>query len=347
MSTGSTDTLTGRAVGDFLVLYKLLHVVVGLEIWYYVANIRFDWEIASGRRPLRWPGAIYLAMRLSSVGCVVTILVGLSARHVDCRIWAVFVVFFPYVELDLALFLTALRVIAISEQYRPLVAASLAAWLIHIGTSIHFLTQVGLRFQGGSMYQVHGVRVDIGSLSSCTMFASQPQLLIVSIVTLATYFALLATTICALLLQPVNSTFGVWRLLYNQGLVWFALAALTEIPTLVLLCINLSTPFNMMLQIPRVVIVSIGTTTMFRTLQNYRTNERKKEQIVATDPVPHASPQGDRSRSSTPVLPFQHVEVAITTTFDQYSDECISTLRREKSPVSPVPSCGTLKGRDT
>ncbi|KAI0259992.1 hypothetical protein BC834DRAFT_587223 [Gloeopeniophorella convolvens] len=306
-----------RILRDYLVLVKLLHVVAGLELWYFVSNAYFDWELLRGKRPLKWPGWIYLATRASSLGCSISVLIGFNARNIDCKVWAKFAFLFPILQLELSLLLTALRVTAISETYRPLMAIAAVAWIGHAVSFIHraFYWLIALtgtycpcspRAGTGrtsfsketvdthDVLQLQGQTLPLSpTTSACAMSAPQMQLLIVSIVTLVTYFILISTTLYGLLRQRKASSFGVWRMLYNQGLTWFTLAVLAEIPTLVMLCFNFSPPFNMLFQVPRTVIVSIGTTTMFRTLQNYSRTEDTQyvNQIVVIPTLLHVCVQ--------------------------------------------------------
>jgi len=90
-----------------------------------------------------------------------------------------------------------------------------------------------------------------------------------SIATITTYALLLIAMLAGLMRQRQARSFGIWNMLHQQGWIWFALAVVAEAPPLILVLLNIDPSLNFMLQVPRVVIASIGTTVMFRMLHNY------------------------------------------------------------------------------
>jgi hypothetical protein len=100
------------------------------------------------------------------------------------------------------------------------------------------------------------------------------RLLLMSITTIMLYAFLLVAMLVGLLRYRRARSFRLWNMLNKQGWIWFALAVVAEVPTLVLVLFNINPSYNLLLQIPRVVIASIGTTYMFRALARYKSNAR-------------------------------------------------------------------------
>jgi len=64
---------------------------------------------------------------------------------------------------------------------------------------------------------------------------------------------------------PSNSA-GIWRLLYQQCIIWLALASFSEIPVVVFLILNLNDPWNEMMVGSALAMLSIGAARMYRSL---------------------------------------------------------------------------------
>ncbi|KAH9981603.1 hypothetical protein BJV74DRAFT_854490, partial [Russula compacta] len=246
------------AAKDFLTLVKVLHFIDGVKFYYILFNLDFDWKLIRRKPFVTWPGLIYLAGRLASLACVVSFLVGLNiSSHINCQAWISTAFTFPLLELELSMMLIVVRVVAIWKR------SSFIIYLVAITISLH---------SAASLYLLTGVRafLDPGvEYRGCVTRAPRMHLIVMSIATITTYAILLCAMLAGLLRQRNAREFGLWNMLCQQGWIWFALAVVAEVPTLALVLSNINQSLNLVLQVPRVVIASIGTTAMFRVLYNY------------------------------------------------------------------------------
>jgi len=79
---------------------------------------------------------------------------------------------------------------------------------------------------------------------------------------------LLLTMLIGLLRHSHKSSTGVWKLLYQQCIIWIALALLAEIPPVVFLILNLNDAWNEMFIGVAIFILSIGAARMYRSLSD-------------------------------------------------------------------------------
>ncbi|KZV71905.1 hypothetical protein PENSPDRAFT_377020 [Peniophora sp. CONT] len=63
--------------------------------------------------------------------------------------------------------------------------------------------------------------------------------------------------------------FPLWSILWNQGLLYFALAVMVEAPLMVFLLLNLNEVMNAMFVVPAVVMMAAGSTRFYRILTQY------------------------------------------------------------------------------
>ncbi|KAI0265346.1 hypothetical protein BC834DRAFT_181720 [Gloeopeniophorella convolvens] len=311
----------GAVIQDYITVVKVLHFIDGLKVWYFLSNLDFDWKLLSGGRTLRWPSLIYLASRFTSIACVISFMIGLNVSHqIDCQPWISIAFTFPLVEFELALLLIVVRVIAIWERSNIVTGIAIATLTVHFGVSLHLLT--GIRAAWTVAPDYHG----------CVVSVPQMHLIAMSIATIATYAILLLTMLAGLLRRRQARSFGVWKMLCQQGWMWFALAVAAEVPTLVLVVVNINHPYNLLLQIPRIVIASIGTTMMFRVLYNYNTGRSRETSGVAN--ILRFRPETMVGSSSAPTSPpFDQLKISVHTTTVGYSDEQVMNFQLQEKAL--------------
>ncbi|KAN0139364.1 hypothetical protein V8E53_002865 [Lactarius tabidus] len=248
---------------DFITVVKLLHFIDGVKVCYFVSNLDFDWTLLRSRPTKKWPSLVYLASRFTSIACVVSFLIGLNiTSRVNCQAWISTAFVFPLLELELALVLIVIRVIAIWECSNAIISLTTAALSAHSGVSLYLLTGIHSFYDPGPNYR------------GCVVYAPRMRLLLMSITTIMLYAFLLVSMLVGLLRSRGARSFRLWNVLNKQGWIWFALAVVAEVPTLMLVLLNINPSYNLLLQIPRVVIASIGTTYMFRVIARYKSNAR-------------------------------------------------------------------------
>ncbi|KAI0248207.1 hypothetical protein BJV78DRAFT_835165 [Lactifluus subvellereus] len=69
-----------------------------------------------------------------------------------------------------------------------------------------------------------------------------------------------------LLRHAHRSSTGIWYLLYQQCIIWIALASIAEVPAVVFIILNLNDAWNAMFVHLAVAIVSLGAARLYRSL---------------------------------------------------------------------------------
>jgi len=296
---------------DFTTVVKVLHFIDGVKFWYFFSNLDFDWMLVHRRPSLTWPALIYLANRLTSVSCVVSTLTGLNvSSQINCQAWISTAFLFPLLELELALLLIVVRVVAIWKCSSIIIGLNIIALATHSGVSLHLLTGIRAIWDRGPDYK------------GCIVGVPRMHLVSMSIATITFYAFLLTAMLVGLLRQRQARSFGVWKMLCQQGWVWFALAVAAEVPTLTLVLLNINPALNLLFQVPRVVIASIGTTAMFRMLYNYPVRREAGIPINILRPV---TDSGSVTAASS--QPINGLKVSVHTITDSFGEE---TTRKEE-----------------
>jgi len=289
---------------DFLTVVKVLHFNDGVKFWYLLSNLDFDWMLVHRKPSLTWPSLIYLANRLAAVGCIVSTMVGLNvSSQINCQAWITMAFLFPLLELEFALLLIVVRVVAIWKRSNIIVSLNIIALATHSGVSLHLLTGIRSIWDSGPDYK------------GCIIGVPRMHLVSMSIATIMFYAFLLTAMFVGLLRQRQAGSFGLWKMLSQQGWVWFALAVAAEVPTLTLVLLNIDPALNLLFQVPRVVIASIGTTTMFRMLYNY-SGRRPGESGVRINVL---RPVTDSSTATA--VSSQPLKVSVHTATDNFGEE--------------------------
>jgi len=66
-----------------------------------------------------------------------------------------------------------------------------------------------------------------------------------------------------------GGTFQLGHLLWKQGVIWFLLATVAEVPPTVFIFLDLNDPLNDMFLMPWLIIMSIAATRMYRSLVDF------------------------------------------------------------------------------
>jgi len=141
---------------------------------------------------------------------------------------------------------------------------------------------------------------------------------------------LLLTMLVGLLRYAHESSTGMWKLLYQQCIVWLALAFLAEIPPVVFLSLNWNSAWGEMFTMPAITILSIGAARMYRSLSErgsfteYMSSDRSKSfripspaaqhrQAIVSGPLHFASPMqsGIPTTCEAPVFLADHIPVEL------------------------------------
>ncbi|KAI9448707.1 hypothetical protein F5148DRAFT_1250441 [Russula earlei] len=240
---------------DAMAFIKILNVMGGIYIWEFVTSLWFEWEIITGKRKYRWTVWLYSGCRLSALISMITIFVGFdSERPLDCKAWLLVVYFFAYAAFVFASALVILRIIAIWE-WKPIVTAiAVTAWLVNISIYIRSMSRADSTWSPKAQ--------------TCLVLHTEHSIEPVTM-TLVEDTVLLVLMLSGLRRYKEAGMFGLWRFLYRQGLFWLVWITIAEIPPTVLIMLNLNDYFNLMFQVPELIMMAVGASRIYRGLAEY------------------------------------------------------------------------------
>ncbi|KAH9034713.1 hypothetical protein EDB85DRAFT_2144148 [Lactarius pseudohatsudake] len=248
-----------RVLADLVALIKLNHFLGGVYIWEFVLNLDFEYSILMGKRKLTWTSPLYLGCRWSSMSLIIIQFLGYDTPHeINCQISA-------YLTLLFASALIALRITALWEHNKNVVAIAFTSWLANF--TIYVYSTVKSR--GGWTGSICVIQDTFHS--NISIFS-----------TLAMDFLLLALMFVGLLRWKVRSGV-IFQLMYAQGLAWVLVVTLAEIPPAVFIALNLNDPMNMVFQVVGLSIMSIGASRTYRGLVDYPFSNSPPFEAAATN----------------------------------------------------------------
>ncbi|KAH9956517.1 hypothetical protein BC827DRAFT_1385966 [Russula dissimulans] len=243
---------------------KLWHAAAGLYLWEFFTTLDYEWNIIQGRRPFRWPAfLIYSVTRLATLMSIVFALFNLNAKgHYNCEAVAVFTLGFGYIAFSGGSFLILLRMIAIWNKRKSIIAIAAIMW----GTYVAFLIQGIVR-----AYIYAQIRSAYLETMNICMVTNVQSLKLNIIVTLVSDILLLLIMLIGLLRLRYHEhgAFSMGRLLWKQGLIWLFIATASEVPqaihstTYVFIC------YLWLFWVPSLVALSIAATRIHRSLADF------------------------------------------------------------------------------
>jgi len=241
---------------QFASLTYLNHLVGGIYLWEIVLNLHHDWElIKNPSKGSPWVKLIYIACRYFALGAIIAIITAFNVNvEINCNALAKCVYVFSYFSSWLASVLVGIRVMAIWNYNRLRVVIVVALLCALAGVFSFDLTKADAIWSPET--------------NMCQDVRTQDSRLNVTI-TPVVDIGLLLIMLQGLLRWEPEGRFGLWRFLWNQGLVWVLLAVITEVPILVFLWLNLNQVMNLMLLLPGTLILIIGATRIYRNLSQF------------------------------------------------------------------------------
>ncbi|KAI9508558.1 hypothetical protein F5148DRAFT_1283934 [Russula earlei] len=262
---------------DEWAVVKLWHALAGLYFWEFLNTLDYEWSIIKGHRPYRWSIWIYSLTRVAALISVILSLIGVDdSTQYNCQIQNKFQFIFGYLTFATASLLILLRIIAIWNEKKIVIAIATTVWAVNLSFFIRGIVRVNNQLYGyntsGSYHllnpQIHSVWVPAGTTCEVTNIQSTKPNIILA---LATDLVLVGIMLVGLLRLGYHErgAFGIGHLLWKQGLIWLLIATVAEVPPAVFIILNLNEPFNEMFQIPAMIALSIAATRIHRSLTDF------------------------------------------------------------------------------
>lgn len=238
-------------------LMKIVHLFGGIYFWEVVTTLDFEWEIFTGKRPWRWSFVVYLTARLLCLGAVILNLIGYDVTsELNCNAWLRTVLVMSWFSVAIASFLLALRGIAIWGRDKMVITVALLCLSANIGVSFYSSTE------SNTVWNQQAKACAVTGTSSFRW--SILTNLIVDLTLLSIMFVGV--------MRKKNAT-RLWRILYFQGIFWIMTAIATEVPCVILPFMNMSDAWNLLFQMPHMVLMVTMSTRLYRDLFQYITND--------------------------------------------------------------------------
>ncbi|KAF8492443.1 hypothetical protein F5888DRAFT_1806871 [Russula emetica] len=278
--------------------------VDGIFIWEFIVTLDYEWSVIRGRRPYRWTIWIYSLTRVATLASVVLNIYTIDVTHINCQVTVGLQFVFAYLAFAASSLLIVLRIIAIWNRNRIIVAFATGVW----GINITFLIQGVIRFRAS--WEINN---EIG-LGGCVFYLDS--------IRLSTVVAFAADTILLLIMlfgRPV-ALFANYRTLdspvyfLHKGVVWLLLVVATELTPTVFILLDLNQLLDLMFQVPWMIAMSIAATRMYRSLSDFLS-------LDVSQKIPSTSGRftfESNGTSTTPVL-LAGIQVAVHTTHEQRS----------------------------
>ncbi|KAN0111499.1 hypothetical protein V8E52_008522 [Russula decolorans] len=249
---------TTESPGNPLMVLKFWLIVSGIYIWEFVTTLDFEWSVIRGHQRYRWSIWIYTISRISGLVVVSLALFNFSATsEFNCQAWVTIGWAFSALGgYGLSSLLIMLRIFAIWDRNKIVLAISAIIWLINLG------------FQLAGIIKIRSVWVPaqsacvIANIESCkdyyvNLLANDAILLLIMLA------GLMRLRLRARAFHDLTS------ILWKQGVIWLVVATAAELPQVLLLLLNLNESLNFLFLLPAMVTTIIAATRTYRSLVIY------------------------------------------------------------------------------
>ncbi|KAH9962351.1 hypothetical protein BC827DRAFT_1383519 [Russula dissimulans] len=229
----------------------------GLYIWELITHLDYEWSVVQGHRPYRWTIWVYSADRLATITAVIIFLVSLvTTTPINCKVLTILQFAFAYMTFSFSSLLIVLRVIAIWNKNKFVMAFAVAIWLSNASFLIYGITQISAEWVPSDL--TCGLP---NTLSNKLAITAMP----------VTDIALLLIMLIGLLRlrHRGGGRLGLGQLLWKQGVIYLFVATISEITPAVFLFLNLNDELDLMFLIPSLITMSIAATRMYRSLAEF------------------------------------------------------------------------------
>ncbi|KAH8994749.1 hypothetical protein EDB86DRAFT_1244775 [Lactarius hatsudake] len=263
-----------------LAFIRPIHVTGGIYIWEIIAFIGFEYSVIWKKRKFTWSFLLYLGCRWFPLFFIASQFLGFDTSHkINCQAWIIFSFLSGYLSFMCASALIILRVAILWNRNKTVIAFACAVWICNMAIDAYSLTTLHSAWTGSFCGVSHTERLRISVLSN---FITDVILLVLMLIGLRRW-------------KNASKSFGVWGLLYTQGLIWVMIVTLAEIPPTVFILLNLNDPMNMIFQALSLIITALGAARLYRGLIDYPASNSSVKVVSSSS-----------GRHSELVSPFSH-----------------------------------------
>lgn len=231
-----------------------MHTLLGLYIWEWVISLDFDWQYISGKKKFRWPMVFYFLNRYCLLFALIGIAIALNVTsEINCQGLYTFNQCFGNAAIGLASINLSLRTMAVWSQkwyiVIPLVAVILGHWslLLH-GILLH---ATWVPEQG------------------CVITTTDNKLLAVTFIYSMAFDFVVLTLTAYKLVYPATGRSRLVELIFNDGLIYFAIAFFANLLATIFMLLNLNAVMSIIANVPAAIASTIVACRVVRRLSNF------------------------------------------------------------------------------
>ncbi|KAF8204954.1 hypothetical protein BJ912DRAFT_15628 [Pholiota molesta] len=249
---------------DLSVFHELVFVLFGAYLWEVLVTWDFEWSLLTRRRNFRWPLVTFFflcryCMLLAFLGLIISFSI---TEEINCRVSKALNTFNSWtgnMSILCASTSLMLRTIALWERRKSIIAILGTLCLAHWGLLYRTMFVVVSEWDSAA--------------NACVVVQTDPSMLNTTFFfTMGFDFIILVFTAVALLSRHSIRT-DLWKLLFQDGLVYFLASFSTNCIPAVLNVINLNTPMNVIGTIPAATVTSIAACRAVMRLLDFNSND--------------------------------------------------------------------------
>ncbi|KAF8478049.1 hypothetical protein DFH94DRAFT_77741 [Russula ochroleuca] len=221
-----------RALDNPMVLTKIWLIVAGIYIWEFITSLGYEWDVIRGHRSYRWTIWVYSITRIAALMSVILNLITFNtSTAINCQAWVTLLWTSSCLSLCTGSLLIVLRVIAIWDRSKIVMAISIGLWVTN--ASVIILSVARIRAIWLPLVNTCGVT---------NLDASKPTL----IALFGTDFLLLLIMLAGLLRlrRRGGGTLKLGRILWRQGIIWLSISTIAELLQMLFLVLNINGKFR-------------------------------------------------------------------------------------------------------
>ncbi|KAJ6557935.1 hypothetical protein B0H19DRAFT_1291226 [Mycena capillaripes] len=245
---------TAEIIKDGMAFGKFMHALLGLYIWEWFTSLGFDWDYISGKRTFRWPMIFYFLNRYCLLFALIAIALNVTTE-IDCQGLYTFNQCFGNAAIGLASINLSLRTIAVWNQrwfiWVPLVAIILGHWSLLL----------------------HGVllKASWDPVQGCIITSTDNHTLAITFIYGMTFDFIVLCLTAYKLLFPAGGKSRLVSLIFNDGLIYFVIAFLSNLLATIFMLLNLNPVMSIIANVPAAIASTIVACRAVRRLTNYST----------------------------------------------------------------------------
>ncbi|KAJ3487631.1 hypothetical protein NLI96_g3406 [Meripilus lineatus] len=241
---------------DASIFLKLMHAIAGMYIWEFCISLNFEWSFFNGKKKFNWPMIFYFLGRYWALFTLVGLLVALDSttfiREVNCQALYTFLAVAGQVTIGFASINLAIRAMVI--------------W----GQSIYIVVPLVILILGHWAVLMQGVVVTASwTGSACAVSQTNSSVLTATFAySICLDFIVFAVTAWKLVM-PNRRRSQLMDLMFKDGLVYFVLAFVANVPAAVVISLKLNPVMDIMFNIPAAITSTTVACRAVRRLANF------------------------------------------------------------------------------